>query len=344
MYRKITTKYWFFLAIICLVTCASYWLLWSEIRLHSAIKPLNKLSPTSASVGPHNSLTGVDSYDYDEQLVVLYNRVPKTGSTSFVNIAYDLCKKNKFHVLHINVTANMHVLSLPNQITFVRNITKWHQMKPALYHGHMAFLDFSKFQISHKPIYINIVRKPLDRLVSYYYFLRYGDNYRPNLIRKKAGNKITFDECVELKQADCDPKNMWLQIPFFCGQAAECWEPGSKWALEQAKRNLVNEYFLVGVTEQMDDFIDLLERSLPRIFQGFREYYQHSNKSHLRQTTSKIPPREETVGEIMKSKIWQMEDELYKFALIQFEFNKRKLTVPDNKHLQKFMYEKIRPK
>uniref|UniRef100_A0A1B0G230 Heparin sulfate O-sulfotransferase n=1 Tax=Glossina morsitans morsitans TaxID=37546 RepID=A0A1B0G230_GLOMM len=264
MYRKITTKYWFFLAIICLVTCASYWLLWSEIRLQSAIKPLNKLSPSSSSVDPHNSLTGVDSYDYDEQLVVLYNRVPKTGSTSFVNIAYDLCKKNKFHVLHINVTANMHVLSLPNQITFVRNITKWHQMKPALYHGHMAFLDFSKFQISHKPIYINIVRKPLDRLVSYYYFLRYGDNYRPNLIRKKAGNKITFDECVGLKQADCDPKNMWLQIPFFCGQAAECWEPGSKWALEQAKRNLVNEYFLVGVTEQMDDFIDLLERSLPR--------------------------------------------------------------------------------
>lgn len=80
----------------------------------------------------------------DDNLVVIYNRVPKTGSTSFVGVAYDLCKKNKFHVLHINITSNMHVLSLPNQYKFVHNISTWQEMKPALYHGHMAFLDFSR--------------------------------------------------------------------------------------------------------------------------------------------------------------------------------------------------------
>lgn len=82
--------------------------------------------------------------DFDENTVVIYNRVPKTGSTSFVNLAYELCKKNKFHVLHINVTGNMHVLSLPNQLSFVRNVTSWSAIRPALFHGHMAFLDFSK--------------------------------------------------------------------------------------------------------------------------------------------------------------------------------------------------------
>lgn len=51
-----------------------------------------------------------------EDLVLIYNRVPKTGSTSFVGIVYDLCKPNKYHSLHINVTNNMHTLTLPNQV------------------------------------------------------------------------------------------------------------------------------------------------------------------------------------------------------------------------------------
>ncbi|XP_055387353.1 heparin sulfate O-sulfotransferase isoform X2 [Condylostylus longicornis] len=322
----------FILVIFVLITY--YILLYSEIKPNALLHEAKQ-----------NKITDVTNIiDSNEDLVVLYNRVPKTGSTSFVNIAYDLCKKNKFHVLHINVTANMHVLSLPNQIKFVKNVTSWKAMKPAFYHGHMAYLDFSKFQTITKPIYLNLIRKPLDRLVSYYYFLRYGDNYRPNLVRKKAGNKITFDECVKLKQPDCDPKNMWLQIPFFCGHASECWEPGSEWALNQAKHNLVNEYFLVGVTEEMESFIDLLEKSLPRIFKGFTEHYLNSNKSHLRQTTSKIEPTQETVEKIMGSKIWKMENELYEFALEQFEFNRKKLTIPDKNKPQSFMYEKVRPK
>lgn len=49
---------------------------------------------------------------------------------------------------------------------------------------------------------------------------------------------------------------------------------GSRWALEQAKYNLINEYFLVGVTEELEDFIMLLEATLPRFFRGATELYR----------------------------------------------------------------------
>lgn len=52
----------------------------------------------------------------DDDSIVIYNRVPKTASTSFVNVAYDLCKRNGFNVLHLNVTGNLHVMPIPDQV------------------------------------------------------------------------------------------------------------------------------------------------------------------------------------------------------------------------------------
>ena len=50
------------------------------------------------------------------------------------------------------------------------------------------------------------------RLISYYYFLRYGDDYRKNKIRSRMGDKHTFDECVANGLPDCEPKKLWQQV------------------------------------------------------------------------------------------------------------------------------------
>ncbi|XP_020291811.1 heparan sulfate 2-O-sulfotransferase 1-like isoform X2 [Pseudomyrmex gracilis] len=261
----------------------------------------------------------------ENNIVVIYNRVPKTASTSFMGLVYDLCKQNKYHVLHINVTNNMHTLTLANQVQFANNITNWNAIKPAFYHGHMAFLNFEKFGVNRTPLYINLLRKPLDRFVSYYYFLRYGDNFRPHLTRRKHGDTKTFDECIKIGQPDCNLNNMWLQIPFLCGHDPACWKVGNSWALEEAKRNLQRHYFLIGITEELNDFVEVLESVLPQFFKGGHNLFLHNNKSHLRQTTQKLDPLPETVDKIQHSVVWKMENELYNFALEQFHAVKKRL-------------------
>ncbi|KAG9341491.1 hypothetical protein JZ751_018995 [Albula glossodonta] len=305
--------------------------------------------------------------DESDDVIVIYNRVPKTASTSFTNIAYDLCGKNRYHVLHINTTKNNPVMSLQDQVRFVRNVTSWREMKPGFYHGHVAFLDFTKFGVKRKPIYINVIRDPIERLVSYYYFLRFGDDYRPGLRRRKQGDKKTFDECVSAGGSDCAAEKLWLQIPFFCGHYSECWNVGSRWALEQAKYNLVNEYLLVGVTEELEDFIMMLEAALPRYFRGATELYRTGTlqyplssvggatelyrtgkKSHLRKTSEKKPPTKESIAKLQQSDIWKMENEFYEFALEQFQFVRAHAVREKDGELyllaQNFFYEKIYPK
>ncbi|CAF96365.1 unnamed protein product [Tetraodon nigroviridis] len=229
-----------------------------------------------AHAGPlrqRDSSSRVPDSDGEDDVVIIYNRVPKTASTSFTNIAYDLCGKNRYHVLHINTTKNNPVMSIQDQ---------------------------------------------------------------------------TFDECVSAGGSDCAPEKLWLQIPFFCGHYSECWNAGSQWALEQAKYNLVNEYLLVGVTEELEDFVMMLEAALPRFFRGATELYRTGKKSHLRKTSEKKPPTKESIAKLQQSAIWKMENEFYEFALEQFQFVRAHAVREKDGELyllaQNFFYEKIYPK
>ncbi|XP_018021514.1 heparan sulfate 2-O-sulfotransferase 1 [Hyalella azteca] len=283
-----------------------------------------------------------------EELVIIYNRVPKTGSTSLIGLAYDLCSINGFNVIHINTSRNSPTLSLSDQMKFVYNVSNWSEKKPGVYHGHLAYIDFARFGVSRVPVYINVVRAPLDRLVSYFYFLRYGDDLRPNLVRKRQGDKMTLDECVLKQHVDCSASRLWIQVPFFCGQHAECWVPGSEWALQQAKHNLVAHYLLVGITEEMESFVALLEGALPRVFHGALQLYQRGNKSHLRRTVRKVMPSEDTIARLQNTKVWRLENDFYHFAAEQFHFTARKGLTLDAGRLalkrNNFNYEKIKPK
>lgn len=246
-----------------------------------------------------------------EYPTVIYNRVPKTGSTAFTQIAYKLVKENQMYVLHVNTSVhskNAAIMTIQDRQHMIKNITNF-EHSPAFFHGHFAFLPFPE----PKPVYINLIRDPLDRLVSYYYFLRHGDNFRKGLARSKQGDLTTFDECVKSSLSkDCSISKMWMQIPYFCGQLAPCWDTGSQWALERAKLNLVNEYFLVGMNEQMGQFVEMLEVHVPHIFKGGSAVYK--SQDPIRVTNHKDPISEETKKILSNTKVWRMEYDFYNFA------------------------------
>lgn len=88
----------------------------------------------SESSAIHNSVAIPDH----QKPLVIYNRVPKTGSTSFVNVAYDLHSRNAFRVLHVNITGNSHLLSIYDQVFTL----SFHTLLKNLYLSSLYILSF----------------------------------------------------------------------------------------------------------------------------------------------------------------------------------------------------------
>jgi len=276
--------------------------------------------------------------------ILIYNRVPKTGSTSLMNVAYELHAQNKYRVAGVHVTQFKHQLTLKDQLELGQNMSLWSRESPVLYHGHFAHFPMDKLGLDRNPIYINLIRRPLDRLVSHYYFLRYGDDVLTSKVRAREGDTTTFDECVVQGGSDCDPKKLWLQIPFFCGVNPQCWEPGSEWALARAKAVLAEQYLVVGQTEDLTSMYTVLELLLPTFFKGADDFLKFSGKEHIKNTRHKEGVHQDTVIKMRKTKIWKLENDFYNFAVKHFQAIKR-IALEQNK-LGRSLYnlEKVRPK
>ncbi|XP_078490944.1 uronyl 2-sulfotransferase-like [Ciona intestinalis] len=102
--------------------------------------------------------------------VVVYNRVPKCGSTSLLDALRVLSVKLNFHLMSVNYpTLDEHVTynvqkEIAGMLRFQQNF---------IYSRHLRFFDIKTFGFG-TPIYINIIRDPIDRFVSHYYYSRHG--------------------------------------------------------------------------------------------------------------------------------------------------------------------------
>ena len=65
-----------------------------------------------------------------------------------------------------------------------------------------------------------------------------------------------------------------MLLSYFCGQRSICTDPESKEALAIARRAVEEEYSVVGVLEQLNVTLTVMEHLLPLWFQGARAFFE----------------------------------------------------------------------
>ncbi|XP_030387997.1 heparan sulfate 2-O-sulfotransferase pipe-like [Scaptodrosophila lebanonensis] len=212
--------------------------------------------------------------------VIFFNRAAKVGSEALMELLLSIAQKNKLNIL---TQGPLKVLT--------RTRTLKQQMKQALwvsrlspgtvYIEHCNWLNFTNFKLP-LPIYVNLVRDPVERVISWYYYVRGA--YRNAIfyhlfphkpMQPEAWYKKSYNQCVRSGDEECQyvPEsiqdtvaNYKRQTLFFCGDGWECLPFDSPSAVQQAKRNVERDYAVVGSWEDTNITLAVLEAYIPRFF------------------------------------------------------------------------------
>ena len=170
--------------------------------------------------------------------ILFFNRVEKTGSQSLSILLIELAKKLDF-AFYRNPESVMpnDISPEEDQQTLVEELMDAHSDGEAVVHvEHINWINFTQFEAP-KPIYINLFRHPIDKVVSGYYYQRHPAIYsyyvRHNPKQKlhdRAWFDTSFDDCVrqaKLKECIFDSHNPfngdWRRLGLhFCGNKREC--------------------------------------------------------------------------------------------------------------------------
>ncbi|MDX2100553.1 MAG: sulfotransferase family 2 domain-containing protein [Leptolyngbyaceae cyanobacterium bins.59] len=228
---------------------------------------------------------------------LIFLHIPKTGGTTLNNILNRCYRpETRFQIYQEKDWEN--ICQLPDQ----------ERAKIKLIQGHINFGLHPK--IARSATYLTLLRHPIDRLIShYYYVLNKPNHHLYSVILEKripledyAFNTLALEldngQTRMLSGADNTPSS----IPF-----GSCNE--KMW--EQAKQNLNSKSFVFGLTEEFDQSLLLFQKK----FKWSQIFYAKQNVTQLRPSQQDIPS---TVLKALQ-KHNELDMELYTHAQKRFQ-------------------------
>lgn len=189
-------------------------------------------------------------------LNLIFLHIPKNGGMTLHNIIEK--NYNPKSIFTIKVIDNIKL----NTDDFI-NLTTNERKEIKVLKGHMLFGLHTYFDEPSQ--YITFLRKPEDRLYSFYHYVKKRPHHR--LYQAIFGNNLSFDEFITNIDAG-DLHNAQIRWISGINQGTE------KEMLEMAKKNIQNHFAFVGLQEHYDLSIILLRN----ILKWKSIYYKTKNK------------------------------------------------------------------
>ncbi|XP_033630730.1 uronyl 2-sulfotransferase-like isoform X2 [Asterias rubens] len=293
---------------------------------HDCVNGNTTLEPDA---GMESSLLWKPKTD-DVNLKVIFIRIPKTGSRTMGGLVeQQLSGKGFRHV----------VVKFSKVEGDKRRI--FSQKGKVLFSGHTRHMEF---QWPTPPIYISITRDPVERFKSYFSYSFYGDKDNPDYVVKnmmfnraemaksRGGNNTipTSSECILQEMPFCMEKDRLLfpTLILLCGWDPRCSDAG-EWAYNNAVKH-VNGALAVGVSEETDDFLRVVERLAPDLFSNIYSAYKQPISMAAKQTTATKSAHKEQLTSEAEEKLrglMKMECRIYNYIKDRFHQIKKELLI-----------------
>ncbi|XP_061388103.1 heparan sulfate 2-O-sulfotransferase pipe-like [Musca vetustissima] len=259
--------------------------------------------------------------------ILFFNRVPKTGSVQMINLLKKLGKLHEFDVevdpQQGGIRTVLEEDDIENQIDNINNLDE-----STVFVSHVNYINFTDYD-AERPIYMNMVRDPVERVISWYYYVRSPWIFVP---KRRQSNRpmpnpkwanTEFDQCVLSKDKACTyiegseferAGDHRRQTLFFCGHNEhKCMPFNTRLPLEIAKRNVEQEYAVVGTWEDTNVTLTVLENYIPRYFKGASKmYYMDLANDHKNSNPMKPHISEEIKNMVRRN--FTREIEFYQFC------------------------------
>ena len=241
--------------------------------------------------------------------IVLVIRIPKCASTSFVTTLKQLSSNGYFHFTFDPSGAydwdSSTISKVAKRINTESQLGKLNYVY-ARHFYYFSFVDYNLPEFS----YVTIVREPVFRFISSFLYYHFSSKHHIQAILDPRHKNESLETCLDLGHEGCQSN---LMTKYFCGHEAFC-KKGSMTSFLVAKQNIVKDFKVVGIMENMTLSYRLIKNLLP-------DHFQHLNPESASKNKQNKNEHAIDISQSLREKI----EEKNKFDILLYDFIRERL-------------------